>query len=583
MLSIDLQIMKSQFESGDFMALSESILAILDYFEREKLETMPPELQQNMEVVTKLILYFFASETFAPPPQFATRFIALNTVLANMIRLTNFGNADIILKAICKQPNNLIRMLTLYSPYCRQRLDIDDFFKVQPYLTSYWVATVLKSRWFATAETHAFIQELLLQPALRHYAIDDRQFPIEEETAFAYFHATYADPDKDRKLRDVINACVQKTFRYGYQNPAPDFRRILVISANMSMSHPIYRCLAPMLHALKPDYHLTLFHINPSQENKVDRVLFDEVINYERQNIFTQEMLENILHKNFGVAIFSDIGLNRPSLIMANLRLAPIQITTYGHPVSSGDTQIDYFIGGEDVEPTNAQRFFSEKLRLIPGLGVEPVYPDYTPQFPPKAYEWIEIGLSWGELKYNYPHLMRLKKIQEQVKKPLRFHFIGISATRLTFINARKDLQAMFGESCVHVSPFMPNADYMRQIEACDVLLDSFHFGSYTRVVDSLYCHKPMVALMGDRSYNRLAGALLRQAGFPELVAATTEEYVSIAVRLIEDEEWRDEIVRKIKNTDLDARIFHSKNAQHFKSTLDTIVKEHTEGKARGK
>jgi hypothetical protein len=37
-------------------------------------------------------------------------------------------------------------------------------------------------------------------------------------------------------------------------------------------------------------------------------------------------------------------------LIFSNLRLAPVQVTTYGHSSSTHGSAIDYFIGGEEVE-----------------------------------------------------------------------------------------------------------------------------------------------------------------------------------------------------------------------------------------
>jgi hypothetical protein len=37
-------------------------------------------------------------------------------------------------------------------------------------------------------------------------------------------------------------------------------------------------------------------------------------------------------------------------LVFSNLRLAPVQVTSYGHSSSTHGSAIDYFIGGEEVE-----------------------------------------------------------------------------------------------------------------------------------------------------------------------------------------------------------------------------------------
>lgn len=95
-------------------------------------------------------------------------------------------------------------------------------------------------------------------------------------------------------------------------------------------------------YALKPDYHLTLFHIKPDNDAVLDTKLFDKIIplGVGINDSFKYKMLEQILAENYGIVLFSDVGLNRPSIILSNLRLAPIQITTYGHPVTSGNSEL---------------------------------------------------------------------------------------------------------------------------------------------------------------------------------------------------------------------------------------------------
>src|SRR2546429_306824 len=70
------------------------------------------------------------------------------------------------------------------------------------------------------------------------------------------------------------------------------------------------------------------------------------------------------------VVYYPDIGMTPQSILLANLRLAPIQIMSLGHPVSTWGSEIDYFISGADVEPPNyPERNYSERLVLLPGCG----------------------------------------------------------------------------------------------------------------------------------------------------------------------------------------------------------------------
>ena len=53
------------------------------------------------------------------------------------------------------------------------------------------------------------------------------------------------------------------------------------------------------------------------------------------------------------------------SHFLAFARLAPLQCVTWGHPVTSGISTIDYFISSRDLEPEDGAQHYSEKLALL--------------------------------------------------------------------------------------------------------------------------------------------------------------------------------------------------------------------------
>lgn len=573
-------------EKGDSLTVAHEILALLRHFEGEKITEKSEGLSTLLTLASKICLHAIASEKFAIPHDLAPEFIRRNIVLANMAYVSGIESTDLFIKSVSNQPGNISKILTLYSVFSQLELDIGALFQADRYLASLWVSAILKGHWKANAAVDRFLKRLLDDPALKQFDLSDPAYPLAEDTSFAYFDITYASWAKERAFRDIINAQVQQDFRYAYHHDTPDFKRILVVSAFFYKSHPVYRCLAPLIASLRPQYHVSLFYLGVEHQEQLDHDLFDEVYTTGAESYaahFTYEMLENILAKNFGILILADVGLSRPSLILANLRLAPIQITTYGHPVTSGKTQIDYFIGGTEVEPAeHPQKHFEEKLVLMPGLGVEPVRNTYTPTFSAVPEEPVEIGLSWGEMKFTYPHVLRLKRIQERCKKRIRFNVLGISATRLTYLVVKKDLEALFGPDNVHITPTFSSHDYMQSMEACHLLLDSHHFGSYTRVIDSLVCKKPLIALEGEKSYQRFASAMLRQCGLDDLIATSEEEFIALTLRLIEDTSFKEAIASKLDRLDMEKSIYNTGNARYFRNAIDAIVADHTLG-ARNK
>ena len=123
--------------------------------------------------------------------------------------------------------------------------------------------------------------------------------------------------------------------------------------------------------------------------------------------------------------IFPDIGMNLESIFISNLRLSTIQILLHGHSVSSFGAQIDYFISGIDSEKMeNVEKNYSERLVLIPGIGLHPTYPEYIKEVGEgfrqstnqqnNYSEKLLISCPWISQKINYEHLLNLKSILEK-------------------------------------------------------------------------------------------------------------------------------------------------------------------------
>ena len=64
--------------------------------------------------------------------------------------------------------------------------------------------------------------------------------------------------------------------------------------------------------------------------------------------------------------------------ILSSLRLAHIQCSTWGHPITSGFKNIDYYFSSELMENQNSQKHYSEKLITLPGLGINYDFPDLS-------------------------------------------------------------------------------------------------------------------------------------------------------------------------------------------------------------
>lgn len=565
--------------------LGRKILDVLDIYHKEKFNSISMHQLGTVEFIAKLILRIFADPDFMVESDLAPHFMERKTVMANMIRFTSFHNADVVIKEIINQPNNFAKLLILYSHYSKLRLDLEELFKLNQYLTSLWVSEILISRNWGGEDAYEMCHWVATHPAVhKYYVLDDlnKYFPVTEDTAYPYFFVSYIAPEAERVFRRCINTQMQQRFHYDYPLPEPDFGKILVVSMHMRKGHAIYRSLAPQLYALKEKYTLDLFHLHMVRHEGIDYELFDTVHHMDacRESIdkgFTHAHLQNILSAGYGAIYYTDVGLTRPSIINANLRLAPIQVTSYGHPASTHGTQIDYYIGGRGVEAIDkAKMYYSEKLVLIPGLGVEPDHRPYEQkEHPDKDTERVYIMCSWGELKINYPLLRLLKEMLRRSSRKLCFEFVGLSMDRFTKLSIEKELVDTLGGENIHVIGSLKLEAYLSVFEACDFAIDAYPFGSYNRVVDALQVGTPLVAYEGDRAYNRLAGALLRQVGLEELVAKNEEEYVEKSLKLIEDEDYRLALTARVRQLPLESVLYGRERPKYFRDAFDAIIADH--------
>src|SRR5439155_8139936 len=80
-----------------------------------------------------------------------------------------------------------------------------------------------------------------------------------------------------------------------------------------------------------------------------------------------------------------------------------------------------------------------------------------------------------------------------------------------------------------------PAQRYLDLFNQFDIALDPFPYNGGVTTCDALWMGVPVVTLAGRTYVSRQGGSLLTNVGLPELVAATTDDYVRIAASLAAD------------------------------------------------
>jgi len=187
------------------------------------------------------------------------------------------------------------------------------------------------------------------------------------------------------------------------------------------------------------------------------------------------------------------------------------------------------------------------------------------------------INCPWYAQKVNYPLLILLKKIVQESKRPILFRFFsgGGLIRKNDFLPFVYEINQVLGAENVQVYPYLPYTEYMTIMEEGDICLDSYHFGGFNVIVDSLFIQKPTVVFEGKRWYSRAGARLMKKVGLGDLVAKNPTEYTQLSLKLINNYDFLWEMQERVRQIDLNGLVFQSSNSQYFKKAIDFLIQNH--------
>jgi predicted O-linked N-acetylglucosamine transferase (SPINDLY family) len=112
----------------------------------------------------------------------------------------------------------------------------------------------------------------------------------------------------------------------------------------------------------------------------------------------------------------------------------------------------------------------------------------------------------------------------------------GLSSPRaLEHLRELARLEGLDDDRLELVDRMESKADHLTAYGRLDIALDTFPYHGTTTTCEALWQGVPVVSLVGDRHASRVGLSLLTAAGFPELAAATPDEFVRTAAALAGD------------------------------------------------
>jgi predicted O-linked N-acetylglucosamine transferase (SPINDLY family) len=227
---------------------------------------------------------------------------------------------------------------------------------------------------------------------------------------------------------------------------------------------------------------------------------------------------------------------------MAALRLrgAPVQATAIGYPNTTGVPTFDYRIVDSLTDPPGAADAQAvEKL-----VRIDPCFLCYTP---PESAPEVEPSAGRAAGVVSFGSFNSLKKVTPRVVETWAKILHAVPGSRLVLKSAGLGGRAADVVSGMLKQNGIPEVRFelLDRVNAkrghlalynqIDIALDTFPYNGTTTTCEALWMGVPVVALEGSLHAGRVGRSLLSAMGMRDLVASTTDEYVSVAARLASD------------------------------------------------
>jgi predicted O-linked N-acetylglucosamine transferase (SPINDLY family) len=307
-------------------------------------------------------------------------------------------------------------------------------------------------------------------------------------------------------------------------------------------AHTVTRLFAPLIEALaEHDFELEVFALAGTRDGWGERL--HRVARVHDQPRQAAEWRTLIAERELDVLVHIEIGMHPLAQGLAAIRLAPVQATLWGHPVTTGLASIDHMLSPDAMEPADGQAFYSERLLRLPGLGHGLQATDQPVAQPVELDERDPARIDLLCAQTVYKLLPEQDELFGRILARLpqaRLHLLADDRAAVRdWLQARMTptLRACGAdpERQLRIHGFLPLAQFLGLAGACRLNLDSIGWSGGMSALDLLGQGLPTLTLEGRSMRTRQTAALLQRLDVGELIAENPDEYVEKAVALAGD------------------------------------------------
>ena len=325
------------------------------------------------------------------------------------------------------------------------------------------------------------------------------------------------DPDSEHRLR------------IGYVSP--DFRE-----------HPVATFIESLLASHDRSRVEVFCYADLAREDGISERLRGCADQWRRITGKADGQVAELIRKD-GIDILVDLAGHTAGnrLLVFARKPAPVQVTYLGYPDTTGLKAMDYRLtDGYADPPGTTEHLHSEELMRLPDSAWCYRTPMQAPLVNPSPVlrsGHITFGSFNARPKMNETILALWSKLlltvqnSSLVLKNLAFRELSVRQQALASLE-KAGISPERVELTGHVSVL---AEHLATYGRVDIALDTYPYHGTTTTCEALWMGVPVITLAGRTHVNRVGVSLLTNAGLPELIADTAEQYVEIAAKLAAD------------------------------------------------
>ena len=284
-------------------------------------------------------------------------------------------------------------------------------------------------------------------------------------------------------------------------------------------------------------FEIYIFHTNKTKKGKIFSDFLSKEINYNLKNVILpnsfEEKVEMIKSKKLDLVFYPDIGMSTDLYFLTFIRFAKYQITSWGHPISTGNPNIDFFISSSKSEIKSAQKHYSEKLIFLDHM----LY-----YYKPETSLTLNSDSMNNQNIYSCPQTLfkihpdfdqMIKQILVKDKKA-KIYFIKDSNKTL-FNKLITRFKKTIGSDMDRIifNETMSVEKYLNLCGSSSVLLDPIIYGGGNSFYESMIYGTPTVTLPTNYLKNRLTLGAYNQMEIEDApIVNSPEQYVDKAVEI---------------------------------------------------